>query len=644
MQAAPAKDNANPTGVPIMGARLHVHCSFYSAIRLRRNRIMRGLKMRRPALLALGFLMLFAATATKAQMPNTIVTVAGGGTNSGAANTWTLTQPPDAVRDAAGNTYISDPILCVVYKVDTTGALSIYAGNGIFGVGGDGGPATSAGLTLPEGLALDGNGNLFIADYLNNRIRRVDVNTHVITTVAGSEDPFVGGYAGDGGLATLARLNLPFAVAVDKNGNLFISDSGNNVVRRVDAQTQIITTYAGNGLPGTPGMANGDGGAATAAQFNLPVGLVIDGNGNLYIADSQDSVIRLVNAQTQIITTYAGSPATQGTFGGDSGPATSAGLNTPSDIFLDGTGNLYIADTKNQRIRFVDNTTNHIITTIVGNGTLCMNPASACGDGAAATAAMLNHPTSVFLDSSGKLLIADQGDQRIRVVSAGTISNFAGGGPGGDGAAATSAILGLPNSLVVDSTGNLFVVEQLGERVRRLDATTHNMSTYAGTGARGERMSSNGDGGQAVNANFVAGFGIAIDGTGNIYVVDEKAAVVRKIDATTKIITTVAGNGLRCGEPGNPVVLPTCGDGGAATSASLFIPVAIALDSAGNLYISDVALNTIRIVNPSGTIQTFAGTPGPGCTTYATNRCGDGGPPTQALLNGPFGVAVGPSV
>ena len=600
--------------------------------------------MRRPALLALGFLILFAATATKAQTPNTIVTVAGGGTNSGAANTWTLTQPPDAVRDAAGNTYISDPILCVVYKVDTTGALSIYAGNGIFGVGGDGGPATSAGLTLPEGLALDANGNLFIADYLNNRIRRVDVNTHVITTVAGSEDPFVGGYAGDGGLATLARMNLPFAVAVDKNGNLFISDSGNNVVRRVDAQTQIITTYAGNGSPGTPGTANGDGGAATAAQLNLPVGLVTDGNGNLYIADSQDSVIRLVNAQTQIITTYAGSPAAQGTFGGDSGPATSAGLNAPSDIFLDGNGNLYIADTKNQRIRFVDNTTNHTITTIVGNGSLCMNPASACGDGAAATAAMLNHPTSVFLDSSGKLLIADQGDQRIRVVSAGTISNFAGGGPGGDGGAATSAILGLPNSLVVDSTGNLFVVEQLGERVRRLDATTHNISTYAGTGARGERMSSNGDGGQAANANFVAGFGIAIDGTGNIYVVDEKAAVVRKIDATTKIITTVAGNGLRCGEPGNPVALPTCGDGGAATSASLFIPVAIALDAAGNLYISDVALNTIRIVNPSGTIQTFAGTPGPGCTTYATNHCGDGGPATQALLNGPFGVAVGPSV
>ena len=600
--------------------------------------------MRRPALVLLGFLMLTAATATKAQVPNTIMTVAGGGMNSGAANTWTLTQPPDAIRDAAGNTYISDPVVCVVYKVDTAGTLSVYAGNGVFGVGGDGGPATSAGLNFPEGLALDANGNLFIADNMNNRIRRVDVNTHIITTVAGSEDPFVGAYSGDGGLATLARLNLPYAVAVDKNGNLFISDSGNNRVRRVDAQTQIITTYAGNGLPGTPGTANGDGGLATAAQLNLPIGLVVDGNDNLYISDSNDSVIRVVNAQTQIITTYAGSPAAQGTFGGDNGPATSAGLNAPSGIFLDGTGNLYIADTKNQRIRFVDSTANHTITTIAGNGNLCVNPASACGDGAAATSALLNHPTSVFLDNSSKLLIADQGDQRIRVVSAGTISNFGGGASGGDGAAATSAILGLPNSLVVDSTGNLFVLEEFGERVRRVDGTTHNISTYAGTGSRGERMSSNGDGGQAVNANFVNGFGIAIDGPGNIYVVDEKAAVVRKIDATTKIITTVAGNGLRCGEPGNPVVLPACGDGGAATSASLLIPVAIALDSAGNLYISDVALNTIRIVNPSGTIQTFAGIPGPGCTTYATNQCGDGGSPTQAQLNRPFGVAAGPSV
>ena len=588
--------------------------------------------MRRAVILFLGVVSLFAASEANAQAPNTIVTVAGGGTNSGAANTWTLTQPPDAVRDALGNTYFSDPVQCVVYKVDTTGALSIYAGSGIFGVGGDGGPASSAQLTGPAGLALDANGNLFIADSMNNRIRRVDVNTHIITTVAGSEDPFIGGYNGDGGLATLARLNQPLDVAVDTNGNLFISDSGNNVIRRVDAQTQFISTYAGNGLPGTPGNANGDGGAAKNAQLNFPVGLAIDGSGNLYIADGNDSVIRLVNAQTLVITTYAGSPALHGTFGGDGGPAASAGLNGPFGIFLDGNGNLYIADQSNDRIRFVAAAGTHTISTVAGNGTPCLNPASACGDGAAATAASLNHPASAFLDNTNKLLIADLGDQRIRVVSGGIISNFAGGASGGDGGPATSANLGLPNSLVVDGSGNLFILEQYGERVRRVDATTHNISTFAGTGARGERGSSLGDGGQAVNAAFIDGFGITMDGSGNFYIVDFRAAVVRKI-AANGIISTVAGNGLRCGEPGNAVVPPACGDGTQATSASLLQPAGVAVDSIGNIYISDVALNRIRVVTPQGVINNYAGT---GTAGYS----GDNGDPTLANLNAPFGMAV----
>ena len=588
--------------------------------------------MRRAVILFLGVVSLFAASEANAQAPNTIVTVAGGGTNSGAANTWTLTQPPDAVRDALGNTYFSDPVQCVVYKVDTTGALSIYAGSGIFGVGGDGGPASSAQLTGPAGLALDANGNLFIADSMNNRIRRVDVNTHIITTVAGSEDPFIGGYSGDGGLATLARLNQPLEVAVDTNGNLFISDSGNNVIRRVDAQTQFISTYAGNGLPGTPGTANGDGGPAKNAQLNAPVGLAIDGSGNLYIADGNDSVIRLVNAQTLVITTYAGSPAQRGTFGGDGGPAASAGLNGPFGIFLDGNGNLYIADQSNDRIRFVAAAGTHTISTVAGNGTLCLNPASACGDGAAATAASLNHPASAFLDNTNKLLIADLGDQRIRVVSGGIISNFAAGASGGDGGPATSANLGLPNSLVVDGSGNLFILEQYGERVRRVDATTHNISTFAGTGARGKRASSNGDGGPAVNAAFIDGFGITMDGSGNFYIVDFRAAVVRKI-AANGIISTVAGNGLRCGEPGNAVVPPACGDGTQATSASLLQPAGVAVDSLGNIYVSDVALNRIRVVTPQGLINNYAGT---GTAGYS----GDNGDPTLANLNAPFGMAV----
>ena len=501
-------------------------------------------------------------------------------------------------------------------------------------MGGDGGPATSAGLNFPVGLALDANGNLFIADLNNNRIRRVDVNTHVITTVAGSEDPFIGDYAGDGGLATLARLNQPYAVAVDANGNLFISDSANNVIRRVDASTQIITTYAGNGLPGTPGAANGDGGPATSAQFNQPFGIAVDGNANLFIADSNDSVVRRVDGQTQIITTFAGSPAKQGTFSGDGGAATAAGMSTVIGVFMDTTGNLYISDTGNERVRFVDNSANHIISTIAGNGTLCANPATACGDGAAATSASLNHPAGVFLDNNGNLLISDSGNQRIRIVAGGNISAFAGGATGGDGGPATSAILGLPNSVVVDSSGNLFIMEQYGERVRRVDKTTHNISTYAGTGARGERNQPNGDGALAVNANFVDAFGVAIDGPGNIYVVDFRASVVRKIDATTKIISTVAGNGKRCGEPGNAnTTSNNCGDGGLATSASLLQPGGVTVDSLGNIYVSDLALNRVRIVNGQGIISNYAGT---GTAGYS----GDGGDPLQATMNGPFGMAA----
>ncbi|MGH9744909.1 MAG: InlB B-repeat-containing protein, partial [Candidatus Acidiferrales bacterium] len=589
--------------------------------------------MRRNAFLLITLLFALAATRANAQAPNTITTVAGGGTNSGAANTWTLTQPPKAIRDAAGNTYFSDPILCVIYKVTPAGALSIYAGNGTFGVGGDGGPATSAGLDFPVGVALDANGNLFIADFNNNRIRRVDVTTHIITTVAGSEDPFIGGYTGDGGLATLARLNTPYAVAVDSNGNIFISDSGNNVIRRVDANTQVITTYAGNGLPGTPGQPNGDGGQAVNAQFNMPIGIVVDGSDNLYIADSNDSVIRRVDGTTKIITSYAGSPATQNTFGGDGGPAASAGLKNPADIFLDSVGNLYIADTGNDRIRKADNSATHVINTVAGGIPVCFSPASACGDGGAATSAALNHPTGVFLDGSNNLLIADYGDQRIRIVTGGNIAAFAGGASGGDGGAATSAILGLPNSMAVDGSGNLFIVEQYGDRIRKVDGATHKISAFAGTGSRGERMGTNGNGGPATSGTFIDPFGIALDAQGNFYVVDFMGAVVRKID-TTGTISTVVGNGLRCGEAGNPNTNGNnCGDGGAATSASLLQPVGIAVDTLGNLYISDVALNRIRKVDANGDISNFAG-------TGQTGNSGDGEEAILATLNQPFGMAV----
>ena len=209
---------------------------------------------------------------------------------------------------------------------------------------GDGGPATSAELNRPFGVAVDGAGNLFIADFGNSRIRRVDAATHVINTVVGTQGF---GFSGDGGLAASATLAGPADVAVDGEGNLFIADSGNSRIRRVDAATQVITTVAGNGTGGF----SGDGGPATAAKLAGPGGVAVDAAGNLFIVDSGNSRIRRVDAATQVITTVAGN----GTYGfsGDGGPATAAELAFPTGIAVDRVGNLFIADPINNRIREV---------------------------------------------------------------------------------------------------------------------------------------------------------------------------------------------------------------------------------------------------------------------------------------------------
>jgi len=605
-----------------------------------------------------------AAAIGAAGQVNTINTVAGGGTQPTAATSAYLPQPYDAVRDTLGNTYISVPTLNTVYKVDTGGNLTIYAGTGIYGFSGDGGPATSAQLAFPYGLAIDKNGNLFIADFYNNRIRRVDAMTHDITTVAGSGDPVFGGtYGGDGGAATIAHLNGPQGVAVDANGNLFITDTFNGIVRRVDANTQVITLYAGGGTSTGCGT-----GSPLAAGFQNPVGIAVDANENVFISDQTLQVVCEVNA-SQTISTYAGTLNTHGTPGqanGDGGPAASAQFYYPSGLATDATGNLYIADSGEPRIRKVDTTTNHIITSIAGTGLICTNAQEpACGDGGAATSAALDYPQGVFVDSNNNIVIADSNNMRVRVVASGTnpiISALVGGGNGGDGGMGTSGILGLPQQVAVDGNENVYAFETNAERVRRLDATTQDLSTVAGNGYGGATETctgtsctggaANGDGGPATQARFVYVTAFTTDATGNFYIADGTAEVVRVVNNQTTPITvagvtiqpgniqTVAGDGLKCGATGNSNALPACGDGGAATSASLYAPYGVAVDAAGNVYIADAGLNTVRIINADGTITTYAGTPGQSCSTYTTTGCGNYGSPTSALLNFPSGLAT----
>jgi sugar lactone lactonase YvrE len=254
--------------------------------------------------------------------------------------------------DAAGKLLIADYYNNRIRRVDvTTGIITTAAGNGTAGFSGDGGPATSASLAYPGGVAVDAAGNLFIADY--NRIRRVDGTTGIITTVAGNG---ISGFGGDGGPATSASLDRPGGVTIDAAGNLLIADQFNHRIRRVDGTTGIITTVAGNGTP----FFNGDGGPATSAALDYPAGVAIDAAGNLLIADRVSDRIRRVDGTTGIITTVAGggtgtggaSRPTAG-FSGDGGPATSASLFNPAGVAVDAAGNLLIADQSNQRIRRV---------------------------------------------------------------------------------------------------------------------------------------------------------------------------------------------------------------------------------------------------------------------------------------------------
>ena len=335
-----------------------------------------------------------------------ITTVAGGGSanpTDGGPATAAAIYPSGVAIDPSGNLIIADNFYDRILKVAANGIITTVAGVGLGGnsggFSGDGGPATAAALNNPTGVAVDASGNLFIADTFNYRVRMVSTGG-MITTVAGNGTK---GYSGDGGPATAAALNDPTGVAVDASGNIFIADYLNNRIRKVSA-SGIITTVAGNGTEGF----SGDGGPAAAAALNNPGGVAVDASGDILIADTYNNRIRKVSA-SGVITTLAGN-GTAG-FSGDGGPATAASLDNPASVALDTSGNLFIADLLNYRIREVSAGGN--ITTVAGNGTEAF-----AGDGGPATSASLELPLAVALDASRDLFIADAGTRRIREVSA----------------------------------------------------------------------------------------------------------------------------------------------------------------------------------------------------------------------------------
>ena len=299
--------------------------------------------------------------------------------------------------DGAGNLYIADSGNRRIRKVDSSGTINTVAGTGEGRFGGDGGPAVNAELGRSYGVAVDGAGNLYIADRSYHQIRKVD-SSGTITTIAGTGES---GFGGDGGPAVQARLSYPHDVAADRAGNVYIADEDNHRIRKVDT-SGIITTAAGS----ERGGFGGDGGPAVQARLDAPYGVAVDGEGNLYIAEWGGDRIRKVDT-SGIITTVAGTG--EGGPSGDGGPATSARLFTPSGVAVDSAGNLYIADAGNNRIRKVD--TSGIITTVAGS-----DRGGFSGDGGPATSARLYIPSDVAVDGAGNLYIADAGNKRIRVV------------------------------------------------------------------------------------------------------------------------------------------------------------------------------------------------------------------------------------
>lgn len=331
-----------------------------------------------------------------------ITTFAGNGStgstgDGGPATSAACESPSGIAFGPGGDVYFSLYYANTIRKVSSTGVITTIAGNGTDGFSGDGGPATSAQFSKPTKVLRDNAGNIYVADLYNNRVRKIST-TGIISTFAGNGSTT---FSGDGGPATAASLFHPIGLAIDGAGNIYISDYDHYRIRKV-TPTGIISTYAGNGTPGT----SGDGGPATAAQFNRVWGIKMDGAGNLYLADQVNNLLRKISP-SGIITTVAGTGAAG--YSGDGGPATAAVLNHVSDIDFDGLGNIYLADQLNHAIRKImpDGT----IITIAGTGT-----AGYSGDGGSPLSAQFDQPNEIEVSPSGNLHIADNNNNRIRIM------------------------------------------------------------------------------------------------------------------------------------------------------------------------------------------------------------------------------------
>lgn len=554
-----------------------------------------------------------------------ISTLAGGRGPALALGT-TVGQQPRGVAVRGTDVYVADDANYVVRKLDTTtGMESVVAGDGSPGFSGDGGPADVAQLDAAD-VAMDLAGRIYIADRDNQRIRRIDTDGN-IDTVAGTGQA---GDSGDGGPAALAALNYPEGIAVDIAGNIFIADTRNHRIRKVDT-SGTITAVAGVSSPLGGGGYSGDGGPAVQAKFAYPRGISIDADGNLLIADGDNGRIRKVVGG--IVTTVAGLGGAG--YAGDGGPATAARLRYPADVAAVPSGGFLIADTDNHRIRRVD--ADGTITTLAGRTTDDGKVVSGyAGDGGQATAAELNLPRAVAPDGEGNVVVGDSGNGRLRKVdmTTGIISSIAGTGEaafGGDGGPARDAQLNQPGGTAIDAGGNVLLADTYNNRIRRVgpDGT---IDTVAGRDKRGFSLTE--EGGSATDAKLNRPMAVAAGANGDVFIADTGNSRIRKV-TTDGTISAVAGTTDLQGSP----LSGFYGDDGPATEAALSQPTSVAVDGEGNVFIADTGNHRVRKVATDGKITTVAGMGGVTLFNLGTYS-GDGGPATQAGLSSPRGVAV----
>ncbi len=500
------------------------------------------------------FLLSFLCCAVSIHAQVTVSTLAGTsyGAIDGVGTAAQFRSPVGITIDAAGNMYVADSINHRIRKITPAGVVTTFAGST---QGFANGTDIIAMFDTPTGITIDTSGNLYVADSNNHKIRKI-TPTGVVSTVAGSTQGFA-----DGTNVT-AMFNTPSGVAIDASGNLYVADSNNQKIRKI-TPTGLVSTFAGS----FQGYYDSTG---ASAQFNMPFGITIDSADIIYVADKNNSKIRKITT-AGVVSTLAGSST-----GFADGISSSAKFTNPYGLSIDTAGNVFVADGGNNRIRKI--TPSGVVTTFAGStaGYIDNN----------GTAAQFNTPEGIVTDAAGNLYVTDANNQRIRkITSTGDVSTLAGSSYGYADGAGTTAQFNGPWGMAIDSSNNLYVADQINHKIRKITPSGV-VSTLAGS----TQGFINGNG---ISAQFNYPSGIAIDASDNVFVADQGNEKIRKITPSGSV-STFAGSSLGYAD-------------GIGTAAQFYNPCSIATDTSGNLYVADSFNFKVRKITPSGVVSTFAG-------------------------------------